>query len=175
MLIHNWQEKIDELQDIKNSIYLNDDKYFWTFCRPEYPASEERLRIVEQILGHKLDRRYRMFLRHANGWRGFYLEVDLFGTDELLGGTRMDRAMEIVEAIGGPDGQIEQGHGTRFSETMPIAVDTEGTVILQHKLNGNIYGINGSAFDSYENFDDFFLDIIKLHREFFRNLLDEKL
>lgn len=57
----------------------------WEHHLPEVGRQDE-VAATEQSLGYRLDVRYREFLRYANGWKSFYLNVDLLGTTGLLGG-----------------------------------------------------------------------------------------
>ena len=50
-------------------------------------------------MGYKLDLKYRDFLKHANGWKGFYQTVDLFGIEQLKKSTIMEYAQMLLTVI----------------------------------------------------------------------------
>jgi cell wall assembly regulator SMI1 len=51
---------------------------------PRIPAKPEEIDRAERALGQALPAEYREFLSLANGWEGFHVFTDLFGTVELM-------------------------------------------------------------------------------------------
>jgi hypothetical protein len=65
---------------------------------PEPPATETQIQEVERHLGFRLDLQYREFLQCDNGWKGFLMNAELFGTQDLLGQTElMQHALRHLE------------------------------------------------------------------------------
>ena len=76
-----------------------DTQGIWKYPLPEMTASEDEIAATELKLGYRLDQGYRQFLRHANGWKSFYQDMDILGTMGLMGGAVMDAAMVQLAAI----------------------------------------------------------------------------
>jgi hypothetical protein len=56
-----------------------DTQGIWKYPLPEMAASEDEIAATELKLGYRLDQGYRQFLRHANGWKSFYQDMDIRG------------------------------------------------------------------------------------------------
>lgn len=80
----NWKAEIVRLAMIKQSIAAADHAKALPWALPNVAASEDELGQVEQALSQPLAHGYKEFLRHANGWAGFCVLTDLFGTRELV-------------------------------------------------------------------------------------------
>ena len=137
----------------------------WPFCYPENPAPEEDLRSFDLTLGSRLDPCYRAFLSHANGWVGFFQRNDLFGTSDLLGGSKNDKARELLASID----NIAEMTGYEKSDLLPIAVSQfEINVFLltkpSSKTPGKVLWLAGGLIDVYPHFDKFYLAMIDYNR-----------
>jgi hypothetical protein len=86
--VKDWKSTIVSGVLIQQRIEQLDTGGLWKRYLPEVAASEEAIRAAEQSLEAPLDRRFREFLLHANGWRGFYQAVDL--KFETLNGRRQN-------------------------------------------------------------------------------------
>jgi hypothetical protein len=99
-----------------------DEARLWPHHLPAVRAADEQVASVERHVGFALDARYVAFLRHANGWRGFYQAVDLFGTSELMGNDLMTYAQRLLEAME-PETLTESD--VRRDELLPVATTRE--------------------------------------------------
>ncbi len=79
----NWKGHISTMVAMKQKLMKQDVEQIWPHHFPEVGANEAEICLVEKKIGYKLDQKYRDFLRYANGWKGFYQTVDLFGTEQL--------------------------------------------------------------------------------------------
>jgi len=160
---------------VKQRLQEVDEECLWPWHFPEVAATEEQLRSVETYLGHDLDVRYRLFLMHANGWQSFYHDVDLFGTEDLLGNLKMSRACKLLDAIGDIPGKDY----TLFRrEVLPIAVsendiDLFVIVLPPSPLAGTILWLAGYEVDRFPNFDEYFLAMVDYNREEIQDLVRE--
>ena len=133
----------------------------WPHHLPEVAADEAEVGDVERALGHPLDDRYRDFLRHANGWQGFFQAVDLFGTHDFVGGPRCQRALELLGTLE----PLKELCGLEARELLPIAVsrhDIDLFAIIRpgHPSAGAVLWFAGGVIDTFANFDDYFLAMI---------------
>jgi hypothetical protein len=138
-------------------------------------ASEEALKLVEQRLG-ALDPDYRQFLKHADGWRGFYQWVDLFGTKELLG-TLCVEAQRTLRLLS--RGSALAALGVEAADLLPIAASTNGTDVFvivraERALAGTVIWLAGTIVDRFATFSEFFRTMMDYNRAEVADLLKER-
>ena len=163
----NWKDKIATMILVKQELMKQDVEQIWPHHFPEIGVNEEYLCAVEQELGYKLDLIYRDFLQHANGWKGFYQTVELFGIEQLRKSTIMDYAQMLLKAI---DDDALRESGVLRCELLPIAVsefdkDLFVLCLPNSSRPGEIIWFAGEEIDRYENFDEYFLAMIDYNRE----------
>src|SRR4051812_12830431 len=97
----DWRKNIIILCQVKQRLFeVNAGKRpLWPFCYPEDPATPDELRLAETVLGFQLDPLYLAFLSHADGWAAFFQKNDLFGTADLVGGLKHDRADQLLASL----------------------------------------------------------------------------
>ena len=164
-MIADWKKEIAVAWYVQNEIDKLDTQKIWRYYLPKVAATEQDLVEAETALGHPLDARYREFLKFANGWRCFFQYVDIFGTEELIGGTMMHRAHilfnEIVPAL--------STSGVAMSDLLPIAVssnDKDLFVIVKPggPQPGTIVWFAGYEIERFPTFDDYFLAMVDYNR-----------
>ncbi|MGM0805615.1 MAG: SMI1/KNR4 family protein [Bacillota bacterium] len=163
----NWKDMIATLILVKQELMKQDVEKIWPHHFPEVGATEESLLDLEEELGYKLDLTYRDFLQHANGWKGFYQTVDLFGTEQLKDSTKKEYAEMLLTAI---DDQVLKESGVSRSELLPIAATEYDKDLFVLSLPnsakpGEIIWFAGEEIDRFENFAEFFLAMIDYNRE----------
>lgn len=163
----DWNREIVTLYHVKKRLAeANEGKRpSWPFHSPNEPATEERLRVAELHLGHRLDDRYRAFLSHADGWQGFFQTVDLFGTSELLCTEHHNKAMEILLSIE----DFGRLTGFEMPDFLPIAVsecDIDLFLIANSKSKspGTVLWLAGGLIETYSSFDEYFLAMVDYNR-----------
>ncbi|MBD8035090.1 SMI1/KNR4 family protein, partial [Solibacillus merdavium] len=114
----NWRENIASMVLVKQELFKQDVKQIWPHHFPEIGANEDNILAVEKELRCKLDPMFRDFLKYANGWKGFYQTVDLFGTEQLKGSIIMDYAKILLNAI---DDYVLKESGFSRDQLLPIA------------------------------------------------------
>ncbi len=138
----------------------------WPHCLPEVAATSEAIRNVEKLIGEPLDAIYREFLTFANGWRGFYHSVDLFGTGEFDGGPYWEIAKELLETLA----PIEDLCGLTLTDILPIAVSQDSIDVFvmsrsHTRKPGEEIWFAGQLIDRFSDFDEFFLAMVDYNRE----------
>ena len=167
----DWKQRIAVMALVQRKLAELDTAGLWEHHLPRVAAPPERLDEVEAHLGEPLDSSYREFLRHADGWPSFYQTVDLFGTDDLLGGDRFRHAEEMLSYI---EQERVATRGLR-RELLPIAVspvDLDLFVITRRSSArpGTVIWLAGSEIDRYPSFDEYFLAMIDYNRNEVANL-----
>lgn len=163
----NWPQEIAKLVYIKQALADADKRGLWPHHLPAVAATTERLACAEKRLDCQLDPEYAEFLRYADGWRGFYQTVDLFGTAELCGGEAMDAALLMLNAI--DDGVLATANIPRQG-LQPIAAavsDRDLFVIAPGSSSGSgaVLWFAGELIDRFESFNEFFLAMMDYNRE----------
>ncbi|MBW4421102.1 MAG: SMI1/KNR4 family protein [Myxacorys californica WJT36-NPBG1] len=164
-MIEDWKKEIVVMVYVKQVLHDEDKSYFWPWHLPEVAATGAQLEEVEKHLGHALDLRYRLFLQHANGWQGFYQDVDLFGTSDLLGGGKMARALMFLDTI---DDVLRESNLSK-DELLPIAVsntDIDFFVITRPNSvsPGMVIWFAGGEIERFSSFDEYFLCMVDHNR-----------
>src|SRR5689334_282772 len=95
----DWKAEIAKLVYVKQALAEVDINKLWPWHLPNPPATAEDIQACEKHVGFALDPMYAAFLRHADGWQGFYHAADLFGTRDLVGGANSKRAQEGLSYI----------------------------------------------------------------------------
>lgn len=155
----NWKSLIAEMVYIRQAMADADSKGLWEYALPAVAASTSQVRAVEQQLGYPLDESYRQFLLHANGWPSIYQAVDLFGTDELVGGPQ---GLHADEAISHLDTSVLEQSGVSRESVLPIAVSRHDLDVFvlstpTSSRPGEVIWFAGSEIDRFRNFHEYFL------------------
>jgi hypothetical protein len=162
----DWKKEIAVMVYVKQLLAEVDVKHLWPHHLPAVAASGEDLRRVERHLGFKLDAQYAAFLLHANGWRGFYQTVDLFGTNDLLGNDLMSYAVGMLGVI---EPLVLNSSGCERGELIPIATTREDLDLFvltkpSARNPGTVIWFAGTEIQRFSGFDDFFLGMVDYNR-----------
>jgi len=165
-MITDWKQEIAKLWLVKQAMMEFDSKRMYPYHLPEVAASERDLAEVEERLGFALDSRYRLFLQYANGWHGFLQKTDLFGTSDLIQGTRHQTGEFILSFL--DDRALRASH-VRRSELLPIAASTADRDLCvmmrpESSAPGAILWFGGEEIDRFPTFDDYFLAMVDYNR-----------
>lgn len=161
-----WKKEIAVMVYVKQALADVDKTRLWPHHFPSVAASDEQIVEVARHLGFALDERYASFLRHANGWRGFYQTCDLFGTPELIGNDLMKYARVLLESI---DPQVlTYSHVTRES-LLPIATTRQDRDLFvlstpAAERPGEVIWFAGEEIQRFNNFDEYFLAMADYNR-----------
>ncbi len=172
---NDWAERIVTLALVKQDLAKADKEQLWPYHLPSLAASKDELDAVESYLGFKLDKEYRAFLDMANGWKGFFQYIDLFGTTQLLGSPDMEYACGLLESI---DDDVFRTIGFSRNEFMAIAStrhDKDVFVISTSRSTkpGIVIWLAGEEVERFESFTDFFLSMIDYNRQELEEMKEE--
>ena len=163
--MNDWRKEIGVAHLVKQRVAQFDRDALWPFHLPEVAASEKQLEDADRSYAGKLDAQYRDFLRFANGWQGFFQSVDVFGTQDLLGGSRLQRAHELLDSLE----PLEAACGVKRQECQPIAVSRDGIDVfcIANEISadaGAVVWFAGQVVQRFRDFDDFFLAMVDYNR-----------
>jgi hypothetical protein len=155
----DWKAEIVRLVQCKQLIHERDNQGALPWHLPAVAASADRIAAAEQGARSLFPASYRDFLAHANGWKGFYLLVDLFGTGDLIaGGSQRVLARPEVSAF-------VEAQGLNGQVTAIGASDHETDVFLlvapsAATLPGGVIWWAGEEIDRFEDFFAFFTAMV---------------
>ena len=162
----DWPREIATMAYVKQAIRACDVRNLWPYQLPTLAATSEQIQAAERHLGFRLDAEYSSFLCHANGWRGFYQSVDLFGTDDLIAGERMGRARKMLADV---EPSVVSASGVRKDDLLPIgatSADLDLFVLTTpgDESPGRVIWFAGTEIQRFENFGEFFLSMVDYNR-----------
>jgi hypothetical protein len=161
-MIDDWPSEIVVAVIVRQHLAAVDDLYEYPL--PEVAASEDLLVTYERSNG-ALDPRYREFLTFANGWPNLLQEIDLFGTEQLLGAAPMESVEEGIAAVG----DVSEHIGYHLADMQPIGGSASQTDIWLigrpgYPGAGRVLWFWGSDYEDFENFDEFYLAMVDHNR-----------
>ena len=121
-------------------------------------------------MGRSFPAAYREFLSLADGWKGFIVSTDLFGTEDFLNG----RALEVRNR---PDVR-EYIHTLGLQEEAVIPIGASGTdmdvfiLVLEDTPSdaGEVLWLAGSEVERYQDFREFFEAMVNYNAELAQKL-----
>lgn len=170
----DWKRELVIAHLVKQKIAEADVDGVWENTLPEVAASENQLMMLEDQLGYGLDPQYREFLRHANGWRAFKNYIDVFGTEDFLGGSRAARAAELVESLE----PLEPLCGLGKRDVLSIAVSTNDIDVMlvacpHTESPGQVFWFAGGLVETFPSFNEWFLAMVDYLRLNYQRLVEK--
>lgn len=156
----DWKAEISRIVYWKQLIAENDRLGAYPWHLPKVGAPSEDIAAAEEAVGFSFAPQYEEFLRYANGWQGFVITVDLFGTKDFLDG-RVQKVMQRAELSA-----FAKEQGFDECEFVPIgASETDLDVFLHFSpsaknLAGGVLWFANEEVDRYESFADFFAAMV---------------
>jgi hypothetical protein len=162
---------IAELVRIKSQLH-GVDGGLWPYHLPELKATDEQIARVEDDLGVELPSSYREFLRHANGWRGFFQTVDLLGCDDLTGGRYQEYYRSLVDALRPPE-RAAAGLSAERQICIGATLVDRDLFVLSYPADGSpkVIWTAGEEVDRWCDFEDFFRSMIEYNRRELQHFL----
>ncbi|PEP60481.1 SMI1/KNR4 family protein [Bacillus pseudomycoides] len=163
----NWKGHISTMTAVKQELMKQDVEQIWPHHFPKVGANKAEICLVEKTIGYKLDQKYRDFLRYANGWKGLYQTVDLFGIEQLKETHMINCAGVLFHTI---EDDVLRESGFLWHQLLPIAVtefdrDLFTLCLPNSSIPGAVIWFAGEEIDRFENFEEYFLTMIDYNRE----------
>ena len=138
----------------------------WRYHLPRVGAAESAVKDTEGALKERLPDDYRDFLLHADGWPGFYQNVDLLSTSQLHDRQGMPHAYQQLDDLE-PD--VLKASGLRRQDLLPIAASTNDLDLFalarrSSPLPGTVIWFAGREIDRFPSFTDFFRSMIEYNK-----------
>lgn len=170
----DWKASIVKIAHWKQIANEHDKLGVLPWHLPKVAASEAKVAEAEAHMEMSFSAPYREFLGLANGWKGFFVSTDLFGTDDFLS----DRAKEVRNR---PDVQ-EYISSLGLSEDVAIpigATDVDMDVFIlvsetSPDIPGAVLWLAGSEVDRYPDFREFFEAMVNYNAGLAQKLAAQK-
>jgi hypothetical protein len=165
--MNDWKSEIVKGVLIDQRLQEVDTRGIWSYCLPEVAASRDEIAAMERDMRITLDPEYKDFLLHANGWKKFYQDVDIFGTSELSGAGLMSVAREQLDAVEPAD--FQENVGLAMADVLPIAAsrtqtDTFLLALPGSAAPGSVIWFAGYTIERFPGFDEFYLSMLDYNR-----------
>lgn len=158
----NWPVLISKVIYHKQIAAEHDKKGILPWHLPRVAAPLATIEKIEITSGIVLSKEYKEFLAHADGWPGFHITTDLFGSDDFAKG-RHRRAIQTRPGIS----QLLAEQGINIERVCAIGAsdeDIDAFVLVSSDggpLAGRVLWLATQEVDRYEGFKDFFLAMIE--------------
>jgi hypothetical protein len=172
--MHDWKESIARIVHWKQVTNDNDTLGAFPWHLPRVAANSARIAEAETHMGVPFSPAYREFLSLADGWVGFCVTTDLFGTEDFLSG----RAHEVLRRPDVAGYLSESGLPARY--VVPLgASDVDMDVFLlvseaAKQCSGQVMWIAGSEVERYSDFADFFEAMVNYNARLAQQLADQR-
>lgn len=151
-MTNDWKVEISRIVYWKQIAADHDKQKLLPWHFPRVGATPENIAMAEQVVGTKFSQQFKDFLSCADGWQGFYILTNLFGTKEFLEG-KSKAVLKRPELAT----FLEANH-LQESEVVPIgASDFELDVFLNFSQDSKLLpgGILWFANEEVERFESF--------------------
>jgi|ERR1043166_4861746 hypothetical protein len=127
---------------------------------PRVGARSEDISRAEQAVGVPFSQQFKEFLTFADGWQGFHVATDLFGTREFLDGrsTAELQGPELVEFLADNDltkTEVVVIGASNFDADVFLHISPESRI-----LPGGVLWYAHEEIDRYETFAEFFAAMV---------------
>ncbi len=159
--LKKWKDLIGYACIIQNKLMQLDKKHIYEFHCPKLAATEEQINEAQAKIGFELPKDYKDFLLCANGWDCFWLNVDLFGTQELTSSRVTDALDLLFDVVIEYFPELEK----RKNSILPIAnseedLDTFILFLSNDEYYGKVIWIAGQEIDLFDSFEQFFCSMV---------------
>jgi len=152
----DWKAEIARIVYWKQIAADHDTKRALPWHLPRVGAKLEDIASAENAITTSFPQQFKEFLSYADGWQGFYVLTDLFGTKEFLDGQSRSvrQRPELVAFL--------EAKNLNETEVVPIgASDLDLDVFLLFSQNskmlpGGVLWFANEEVDRYESFAEFF-------------------
>jgi hypothetical protein len=170
----DWKASIAKVAHWKQIANENDKLGAFPWHLPRVAASKAMIAQAEAHVGISFSPPYREFLSLADGWRGFFVSTDLFGTEDFLSG----RAIEVRNRLD----VREYISGARLNDRdlVPIGasdVDMDVFLLISETAtqnSGEVIWLAGSEVDRYLDFQEFFEAMINYNARLAQRLISQR-
>jgi hypothetical protein len=169
----DWKTEISRIVILKQIAADHDKTNALPWHLPSLAASPDSIILAENAAGFTFSEQFKSFLSYANGWRGFYIFTDLFGTKEIVEG-RSKSVLERPEVAA-----FLKANNISESEVISIgASDYDVDVFLYFSPNSKtlpngVLWLANEEIDRYESFEQFFSAMLSYNSRIANRLTEQ--
>ncbi len=167
----DWKLEIVRVVYWKQIAHQHDPEHTLPWHFPEVAARPDRIAAAEQAAGASFPGQYKEFLGFADGWKGFHVNTDLFGTGDFLDGRslRVLRRPDVQSFIrkAGLERVIPVGASDVDSDVFLLALDTSKV------LPGGVVWFGDDEVDRYQSFHEFFASMVNYNAYIAKKMQEE--
>lgn len=151
----DWKAEISRIVYWKQIAADHDKNHALPWHLPRVGAKPESIVLAEQAMGVLFPEQFKKFLSYADGWSGFYVLTDLFGTTEFLEG-RSKKVLQRPEVAA-----FLETNALREDEVIPIGAsdfDLDVFLLLSESsslLPGGVLWFASEEVERYGTFAEF--------------------
>jgi hypothetical protein len=161
----DWKTSIVRMAYWKQLLNEHDKLGAFPWHLPKVAANEARIAEAEARLERPFPAAYREFLGLADGWKGFIVSTDLFGTDDFLDGraSEVRNRADVQEYI--------SSLGVAEETVIPIGAsgsDMDVFILVSENYPthaGEVLWFAGSEVERYTDFREFFEAMVNYNAE----------
>ena len=170
----DWKALIAKIAHWKQITNENDKLGAFPWHLPRVAASDARIAEAEAHVGVSFSAPYRELLSLADGWKGFCVSADLFGTEDFLS----SRAIEVRDRPYVQEYISETGLSNR--DVVPIGasdVDMDVFLLISDtavQSPGEVIWLAGSEVDRYLDVHEFFEAMVNYNARLAQQLISQR-
>lgn len=151
----DWKAEIARIVYWKQVAADHDKKNVLSWHLPRVGATQETIGLAEKASGVLFSPQLKEFLACANGWRGFHVLTDLYGTEEFLSGKpklvlQRPELVAFLKTINLRETDVVVIGSSEFDLDVFVHVSTDSKI-----LPGGVLWFANEEVDRYESFAEF--------------------
>ena len=156
----DWKEEISRVVYWKQIAADHDKMKALSWHLPNVGARPENIALAQKGVGTEFSEEFKEFLIYADGWQGFHISTDLFGTKEFLEGRSkfICQRPELMAFL--------KANNLSETDVVPIgASDLDLDIFLHFSPNsttlpGGVLWFANEEVDRYGSFAEFFSSMV---------------
>ena len=169
----DWKLLVTQMVMVKSQIFEADKEKLWPYNFPNVAASERQIQRMKKKIGKDLPVDYVDFLKTANGWKGFFQNNDLIGTEDFDESKYVMLANEEFFSL--DEAVVE---GIKKEELFLVGInltdrDLFFLVLSDNEKKGEVVWFAGEEVERFKNFSDFFASMIAYNKRELHKLKGE--
>lgn len=167
------RELVDQISELNQNIAQADVNSIWRYASANPPSRPSDIDALESEMGRALCRGYRAFLECADGWSGFYHDVNLFSCADFLAREPVDRAWDLVETADDGSGGLLEVSRQRYLPIGAATFDIDVFLVDLNSEDGAVRWIAGQQIEQFSSFADFLAGMARYSEESLADLRND--
>jgi transglutaminase-like putative cysteine protease len=169
-MVPDWKAEIARIAYWKQITHDHDPTNAFPWHFPKVGATRDRIQQAQSACGVRFSEQFQDFLALADGWLGFYVLVDLFGTQDFIDG----RALSVLAR---PElAELLADYELTARTAIPIGASEDQIDTFIHVspdcpiMPGGVIWFANEEVDSYATFEEFLGSMVNYNAQIAREL-----